>query len=110
MKNRGMKMHSEVQITYDITLHVKLNQILWVKKNECVFKIILVSSESEASFSKKDRNSRAKNGIAMWKLYNQNTSVGNWTKLDSVLDLNFRLNTLEAVTEAPFIEIRESTL
>ena len=45
MKNRGMKMHSEVQITYDITLHVKLNQILWVKKNECVFKIILVSSE-----------------------------------------------------------------
>ena len=32
MKNRGMKMHSEVQITYDITLHVKLNQILWVKK------------------------------------------------------------------------------
>ena len=106
MKNRGMKMHSEVQITYDITLHVKLNQILWVKKNECVFKIILVSSESEASFSKKDRNSRAKNGIAMWKLYNQNTSVGSWTKLDSVLDLNFRLNTLEA----PFIEIRESTL
>ena len=34
----------------------------------------------------------------MWKLYNQNTTVGSWTKLDSVKDLNFRLNILEAVS------------
>ena len=34
----------------------------------------------------------------MWKLYNQNTTVGSWTKLDSVKDLNFRWSILKAQT------------
>ena len=52
---------------------------------------------SEASFSQKIEILGQKMALQCGSCtYNQNTTVGSWTKLDSVKDLNFRLSILEA--------------